>query len=88
MDNPIIWSFGKVEIKFNKPLDPLNQNDSFKNIQKPKIEFTFPAEEENKSSMVSFFIIIILVNIHILRISITYVRLFRPISANGWIEFQ
>ena len=55
MDNPIIWSFGKVEIKFNKPLDPLNQNDSYKNVQKPKIEFTFPTEEENKSSIVSLY---------------------------------
>lgn len=53
LDNPILWSFGKIEIKFSKPLDPLNSEESFKNVMKPKIEHVFQPEQENKSSIVS-----------------------------------
>lgn len=53
IDNPIIWNFGKIDIKFNKPLDPLSLDESFKNVQKPKIEWNFQPEEQNKSSVVS-----------------------------------
>lgn len=53
MENPILWNFGKVEIKFNKPLDPLSITESFKNHQKPKLEHTFAPEEHTKTSIVS-----------------------------------
>lgn len=52
MDNPIIWNFGKIEIKFSKPMDPLSINESFKNPQKPKIEQSFAPEEHSKTSLV------------------------------------
>jgi hypothetical protein len=52
-DNPILWSFGKVTIKFNKPLDPMNIVESYKNVQKPKIEYTFAPENQDKKSIVS-----------------------------------
>jgi hypothetical protein len=45
LDNPMIWNFSKLEIKFRKPLDPSNLSTSYKNIQKPKMEPHFPAEE-------------------------------------------
>ena len=53
MDNPIIWNFGKIEIKFSKPMDPLSISESFKNPQKPKIEQSFAPEEHRKTSIVS-----------------------------------
>lgn len=53
LENPIIWSFGKVEIKFSKPLDPLNVIQTYKNAQKPKIEIPPKSKDQNKSSIVS-----------------------------------
>lgn len=50
-ENPSLWSFGKINIKFSKPLDPLNAIESLKNIQKPKLEYVFPPEEKDKSSI-------------------------------------
>ncbi len=44
LDNPIIWNFGKIEAKFRKPLDPSNLSMTYKNIQKPKMEPSFPPE--------------------------------------------
>ena len=44
IDNPIIWNFGKIEAKFRKPLDPSNLSMTYKNIQKPKMEPSFPPE--------------------------------------------
>ena len=52
IENPVIWSFGKILIKFSKPLDPLNVSESYKNIIKPKIEYTFNEEKNNYSSIV------------------------------------
>ncbi len=55
LDNPMIWNFGKVDVKFKKPLDPTNLNPSHKNIQKDKMEPHFPEEESpNKNIVVSF----------------------------------
>lgn len=48
MDNPILWNFGKIEMKFSKPLDPTNSEESNKNPQKPKIEHVFQPENKNK----------------------------------------
>ena len=53
IDNPVFWSFGKINIKFSKPLDPLSIKDSYKNEIKPKLEYTFNEENFNKSSIVS-----------------------------------
>jgi len=53
LENPILWNFGKIEVKFSKPLDPLSINESYKNQQKPKLEHTFAPEEHNKTSIVS-----------------------------------
>jgi hypothetical protein len=45
LDNPMIWNFAKVEVKFRKPLDPSNLSSSHKNIQKQKMEPHFTPEE-------------------------------------------
>lgn len=56
LDNPIIWNFGKLEIIFNKPLDPSTLTPSNKNIQKSKIQPHFePEENHNKNIFVSDF---------------------------------
>jgi len=53
LDNPMIWNFGKIEIKFKKPLDPTNLFPSYKNIQKERMEPAFPPEESpNKNLLV------------------------------------
>jgi hypothetical protein len=55
MDNPVIWNFGKIEVTFRKPLDPSNLSNNFKNIQKPKLEASFEAEEStNKNYLVNY----------------------------------
>lgn len=55
LENPILWNFGKLEVKFSKPLDPSNVEESYKNYQKPKQEHTFAPEEHRKTSIVSNF---------------------------------
>jgi hypothetical protein len=56
LDNPMIWNFGKIEVKFKKPQDPTNIVPSYKNGQKDKIEPTFaPEESPNKNLMVKYF---------------------------------
>lgn len=53
LDNPIIWNFGKLEVKFRKPLDPTNIVPSYKNQLKEKMETTFtPEESPNKNIVV------------------------------------
>ena len=63
MDNPILWNFGKIEMKFSKPLDPTNSEESNKNPQKPKIEHVFQPENKNKRTFLApiFTIIIVVV---------------------------
>ena len=51
LDKPALWNFGKLEVKFMKPMDPSNVNPTFKNVQKPKMEFVF-AQENTKSNYV------------------------------------
>jgi len=65
IDNPILWNFGKIEIKFNKPLDPLSIGEDFKNINKPKLEHTFAPVQHTKTSLAApiFSVIIILVTL-------------------------
>ena len=60
VDKPAIWNFGKIDIKFMKPMDPSTLNPTFKNIQKPKMEYVF-APENNRSNLV----VIIIFNIGI-----------------------
>ncbi len=55
MDNPVIWNFGKIEVTFRKPLDPSNLSNNFKNIQKPKLEASFEAEESTNKNSFHFF---------------------------------
>lgn len=56
MENPVIWNFGKIEVTFRKPLDPSNLSTNYKNIQKPKMEAHFDAEESgSKNFFVCFF---------------------------------
>jgi hypothetical protein len=45
----MFWNFGKIEIKFKKPLDPSNMTPSYKNIQKEKME-TSVAHDESQNS--------------------------------------
>lgn len=52
IDKPAIWNFGKLEVKFQKPMDPTNVNPSFKNIQKPKMEYVFAPENPQSNIMV------------------------------------
>jgi hypothetical protein len=56
LENPIIWNFGKLEVRFNKPLDPNNIHPSYKNIQKEKLE---PFFEEPESTTKNFIVNII-----------------------------
>lgn len=61
-DNPIIWNFGKCEVKFRKPLDPSTSHSSYKNIMKPKMEPTFDAEESpNKNIIVTYYLILVFI---------------------------
>jgi len=53
LDNPMIWNFGKLEINFRKALDPSNLSQSYKNIQKERMEPTFPVEESPTKNIVS-----------------------------------
>lgn len=48
LENPIIWNFGKIDVKFKKPLDPSLINEQNKSPQKEKMEQTF--EEVKKKS--------------------------------------
>jgi hypothetical protein len=58
LDNPVIWNFGKIEVKFKKPLDPSNLSSSYKNPQKEKMEPYFaPEESPNKNFIVKYLII-------------------------------
>jgi hypothetical protein len=53
-ENPMIWNFAKVDIKFRKPLDPSNLSSSHKNILKPKMEPHFPPEESPTKNLLVF----------------------------------
>jgi len=53
LDNPMIWNFGKLDVKFRKPADPSNMNPSYKNIQKPKMDTTFEPEESPTKNILS-----------------------------------
>jgi len=62
LDNPVFWNFGKIEIKFSKPMDPLSITESYKNQQKQKIEHSFTPAATNKTSKVTpIFSLLILV---------------------------
>ncbi len=52
LDNPMIWNFGKLEVKFKRPLDPTNLSPSYKNVQKEKMEPSFPVEESPHKNIV------------------------------------
>jgi hypothetical protein len=52
LENPMIWNFGKLDVKFRKPLDPTNLNPSHKNVQKEKMEPAFPAEESPNKNII------------------------------------
>ncbi len=52
IDKPAIWNFGKVDVKFMKPMDPTNVNPTYKNIQKPKMEYVFAPENTRSNFMV------------------------------------
>lgn len=57
MENPMIWNFGKVEVKFRKPLDPSNLSSSYKNPQKPKMETIIEqGESPNKNILVFIYV--------------------------------
>lgn len=56
IDKPAIWNFGKVEVKFMKPMDPTNVNPTYKNIQKPKMEYVFAPENTRSNYMVYLFL--------------------------------
>jgi hypothetical protein len=58
LENPMIWNFGKIEVKFRKPMDPTNLIPSYKNKNKEKMEPTFPVEESpNKNLIVNSLLI-------------------------------
>jgi len=52
MENPVIWNFGKIEVTFRKPLDPSNLSSNYKNIQKPKLEPSFEAEQSSGKNFI------------------------------------
>lgn len=52
LENPIIWNFGKIEIRFKKPLDPNNLVPSYKNPQGDRIEPTIPEPENPNKNFV------------------------------------
>jgi hypothetical protein len=54
LENPIFWNFGKLEVKFRKPLDPNNIAPSYKNNQKEKLEPGFPVEESPSKNLVVY----------------------------------
>lgn len=55
-DNPMIWNFGKLEVKFRKPLDP-SITPSFKNKNKEKMEPYFPPEQSpNQHIIVKYYL--------------------------------
>jgi len=60
LDKPILWNFGKIDIKFKKPTDPSNLNPSFKHVQKPKMEVTFAPEKTNTNYIPSFIFCILI----------------------------
>lgn len=52
-ENPMIWQFGKIEMKFRRPLDPSTMSPSYKNSQKDKMDTVFtPEVSQNKSKLV------------------------------------
>jgi len=53
MDNPIIWSFGKVEIKFQKASEPADMTLLYKNFQKEKMEPNYTEEPMDPKYVVS-----------------------------------
>lgn len=52
LENPMIWNFGKLEIKFQKALDPSNLAQSYKSPQKEKMEPSFPVEQSANKNIV------------------------------------
>jgi hypothetical protein len=51
----MIWNFGKIEIKFRKPMDPSNMTASYKNPQKEKMETSVtPEQTQNKNTLVKY----------------------------------
>jgi hypothetical protein len=48
----MIWNFGKLDVKFRKPLDPTNLSPSNKNVQKDKMEPSFPVEESPNKNII------------------------------------
>jgi hypothetical protein len=61
-DNPMIWNFAKVEIKFRKPLDPSILSSSHKNVQKAKMEPHFPPEESPTKNLFVIFAITLVIS--------------------------
>jgi len=54
LDNPIIWSFGKIEVKFTKAKDPAEVTPSYKNFQKTKMEPNYEEEVHDPKYILSF----------------------------------
>ncbi len=56
-ENPMIWNFGKMDIKFKKPMDPTNTTPSYANKNKDKMEpFFYPEQSPTKFIIVSIII--------------------------------
>lgn len=52
LDNPVFWNFGKTEVKFKKPLDPMNLSPSYSNAQKPLMASNIVIEEVKTNTLV------------------------------------
>lgn len=75
LDNPIIWNFGKIEVKFKKPLDSSNIAQNYKNIQKDKLEPSFAPEESASKNLM----------VNIIKIFLVIVTFFNNCNSFTWL---
>ena len=57
VDKPALWNFGKLEVKFQKQMDPSNVNPTYKNVQKPKMDFVFGPENTKSNFVVNYHVL-------------------------------
>ena len=50
--NVLKWDFGKIQISFTKPSDPLDEQRALKNKLQPKMEPTFQPEVKREKNLV------------------------------------
>jgi len=77
LDKPAMWNFGKIEIKFMKPMDPTNINPTHKNVQKTKMDYVFGPENTSTNFLAS-----VICSCVILFVSLAFIKFLQTQGVN------